>query len=164
MIFDETAAREHEPAKASAVLEKDHDVEGWAASTRFDVATRRRAAVPAMAFLPLRGDLAPPILKRTRIQGPDEVVAGSALSSSGCPSRSVDLDVGGDTARRRIVGRATLPSIGIIHGARTSLGDGFVVPAAPFDEVAGTNEAGSRTAPSSSGSGRAWTRTGRGTA
>jgi hypothetical protein len=39
--------------------------------------------------------------------------------------------MGGETARRRIVGRATLPSLGVIHGARTSLGDGLVLPATP---------------------------------
>jgi hypothetical protein len=102
------------------------------------VASVDGTSVPAMSFLPLRGDLAPPVLEGRGLQGPDEVVAGSrTLDRLGLSvGDTVDLEVSGEAARRRIVGRATLPAIGIVHGARTSLGDGFVVPGAPADDVA----------------------------
>ena len=143
VVFDDGGYGNMDPEAASAALADDHDVEGWAAA-RFNVATAEGRAVPAMSFLPLRGDLAPPILEGRGLQGPDEVVAGSrTLEQLGLSvGDSVDLEIEGETARRRIVGRATLPAIGIVHGARTSLGDGFVVPASPNDDAAGPDEEG----------------------
>jgi MacB-like periplasmic core domain len=137
VLFDDGGYGNMDPEAASAALAEDDDVEAWAAA-RFEVATAEGRAVPAMSYLPLRGDLAPPILEGRGLQGPDEVVAGSrTLEQLGLSvGDTLELEVGGETARRRIVGRATLPAIGIVHGARTSLGDGFVVPAAPADDVA----------------------------
>jgi hypothetical protein len=143
VVFDDGGYGNMDPEAASAALAEDDDVEAWAAA-RFEVATAEGRAVPAMSYLPLRGDLAPPILDGHGLQGPDEVVAGSrTLDQLGLAvGDTVELEVGGETARRRIVGRATLPAIGIVHGARTSLGDGFVVPAAPSDDVAPLGEEG----------------------
>ena len=128
-------------------LRADEDVEGWAAAA-FNVAEVDGRRFPAMQFLPLQGDVAPPILEGRGLQGPDEVVAGSrTLEQLGREvGDTVELSVGGETARRRIVGRATLPSIGIVHGARTSLGDGLVLPAPPPDEGAAEQEIFGRSA------------------
>jgi hypothetical protein len=130
VLFDDGGYGNIDPDAASAQLERDRDVEGWAAA-RFDVATVGGRQVPAMDSLPLRGDAPPPVLEGRGLQGPDEVLAGSrTLGQLGLSvGDTVVVDVGGETSRRRIVGRATLPSIGIIHGARTSLGDGLVLPA-----------------------------------
>jgi hypothetical protein len=143
VLFDDGGYGNMDPDATSAVLAEDEDVEAWAAA-RFDVASVDGRSVPAMSFLPLRGDLAPPILEGRGLQAPDEVVAGSrTLDQLGLSvGDTVDLEVSGETAQRRIVGRATLPAIGIVHGARTSLGDGFVVPAAPPEAVADPGEDG----------------------
>jgi hypothetical protein len=143
VLFDDAGYGNMEPDKASAALSGDKDVEAWAAAA-FEVASVDGTSVPAMSFLPLRGDLAPPILEGRGLQGPDEVVAGSrTLERLGLSvGDTVDLVFRGKTARHRIVGRATLPSIGVIHGARTSLGDGFVLPATPTPEAAGPDDAG----------------------
>jgi putative ABC transport system permease protein len=134
VLFDDGGYGSIDTDAASALLAEDGDVEGWAAG-RFDVVSVEGRSVPAMSFLPLRGDLAPPVLEGRGLQGPDEVVAGSrTLERLGLSvGDTVELEVAGETAQRRIVGRATLPAIGIVHGARTSLGDGFVLAATPPD-------------------------------
>jgi hypothetical protein len=143
VVLDDGGYGNMDPEAASAALAEDDDVEAWAAA-RFDVASVDGTSVPAMSFLPLRGDLAPPVLEGRGLQAPDEVVAGSrTLDRLGLSvGDTVDLEVSGERARRRIVGRATLPAIGIVHGARTSLGDGFLVPAAPPQAVADPGEDG----------------------
>jgi hypothetical protein len=132
VLFDDGGYGSIDIEAVGEQLRADEDVEGWAAAG-FSVAEVDGRRFPAMQFLPLQGDLAPPILEGRGLQGPDEVVAGSrTLDQLGLDvGDTVELSVGGETARRRIVGRATLPSIGIVHGARTSLGDGLVLPASP---------------------------------
>ncbi|HZB72152.1 MAG TPA: ABC transporter permease, partial [Acidimicrobiales bacterium] len=141
VLFDDGGYGSIDLEAAGEQLRADEDVEGWAAAG-FNVAEVDGRRFPAMQFLPLQGDLAPPILEGRGLQGPDEVVAGSrTLDQLGLDvGDTVELSVGGETARRRIVGRATLPSIGIVHGARTSLGDGLVLPASPPDEAAAEQE------------------------
>ena len=143
VLFDDGGYGNMDPDATSDVLSGDRDVEAWAAA-RFDVASVDGHPVPAMSFLPLRGDLAPPVLEGRGLQGPDEVVAGSrTLDQLGLSvGDTVELEVAGESARRRIVGRATLPAIGIVHGARTSLGDGFVLPAAPPNALPDPGEEG----------------------
>ena len=159
VLFDDGGYGNMDPDATSDALSGDRDVEAWAAA-RFDVASVDGHAVPAMSFLPLRGDLAPPVLEGRGLQGPDEVMAGSrTLDELGLSvGDTVELEIAGEKATRRIVGRATLPAIGIVHGARTSLGDGFVLPAAPPDALPDPGEEGIGTAPSSWGSDQGWTR------
>jgi putative ABC transport system permease protein len=139
VLFDDGGYGNIDTDKAGQFLAADHDVEGWAAAG-FDTASVGGRAVPVMQFEPLHGDLAPPILEGRGLQGPDEVVAGSrTLEQLGLSvGDTVELETGGHTTSRRIVGRATLPAIGIIHGARTSLGDGLVLPAVPPSEDGST--------------------------
>jgi hypothetical protein len=107
--------------------------------------------------LPLLGmevgsEIAPPLLTGRMIASVDEVVLGSATAVALRKGVGDEVRIGvGSPTPLSVVGIATLPTIGISHGAHTSLGVGaLVVPdlVPGFDRVAfGEGPPGSKPSP-----------------
>ena len=74
-------------------------------------------------------DVAPPLLTGRMIEAKSEIVLGSATAQALGKhlGDTVQIGVGATQATLRVVGTATFPSIGILHGAHTSLGIGALV-------------------------------------
>jgi len=83
---------------------------------------------PLLGVTP-RASLHPPILDGRAVESKDETVLGSRTLAALHKSIGDSITLGtGTTARRlRVVGTATFPTIGIIHGQYTSLGVGAMV-------------------------------------
>ena len=105
--------------------------------------------VPLLGVTP-GASVHPPILEGRSIESTHELVLGSeTLRKLGKHvGDTVTIGDGATKQRLRIVGTATLPTIGIVHGAYTSLGVGAMVDttlvpgyarAATTDEVVGPN-------------------------
>lgn len=71
----------------------------------------------------------PPLVKGRMIASADEVLLGSATASDlgKHVGDTVQLGTGAEATTLRVVGIATFPTIGIVHGAHTSLGVGALV-------------------------------------
>ncbi len=84
-----------------------------------------------LALLGMEVDSAviPPLLRGRMIESPDEIVLGPATADEldKHVGDEVTIGVGADTSTLRVVGEATLPAVGIGHGAHTSLGVGALV-------------------------------------
>jgi hypothetical protein len=103
----------------------------------------------ALLGMELGSSVYPPLLEGRMIEAADEVVLGSATAADlgKHVGDTVQVGVGDRIASLRVVGFATFPTIGILHGAHTSLGVGaLVVPdlVPGFDrQLAGEGQPGS---------------------
>ena len=112
---------------AHKVLDRDPGVDAWAGAF-FGTDELDGTNVPLLGVTP-GASVHPPILEGRSVESAHEIVLGSETL------RKLGKDVGdtvtiGDGAAKqtlRIVGTATLPTIGIVHGAYTSLGVGAMV-------------------------------------
>ena len=77
----------------------------------------------------VRSDVAPPLIAGRMIEATNEIVLGSATADAlgKHVGDSVQIGIGNNRTMLRVVGTATFPSIGIVHGAHTSLGIGALV-------------------------------------
>jgi hypothetical protein len=137
-------------AQLNRLIEQDHSVASWSgayfASAKIDDQT-----------VPVLGERAgapvePPILSGQALMGNDEVVLGpQTLSQLGKKvGDTVDVDAGrGGSTRLRIVGTATMPSIGSSGELHLEMGSGALIPSGvmapadrnPFDDPATGPEA-----------------------
>ena len=112
------------PAATTEILGSDPDVTAWGGAfygaDEFD-----DAKLPLLGIDP-GSRVVPPIREGRMIERPGEIVLGTA--SMARLHKNVGDTVMSSTGPRRIVGSATLPSIGQVHGDHTSLGVGGIVP------------------------------------
>lgn len=83
----------------------------------------------ALLGMDLGSVVTPPLLDGRMIRAADEIVLGSATADDlgKHVGDDVTIGVGTETSVLRVVGEATLPAVGILHGAHTSLGVGALV-------------------------------------
>ena len=116
-------------AKAAAVLDHDRDVAAWT-GIWFGTAQVDGQTVPvigAAAGVPV----GPPVLSGTGLRGPGQVVLGAATLAQ-LHKRVGDMVTVSDGAahpfRLRVVGTATLPSLGVAGTLHTEMGTGALLP------------------------------------
>jgi hypothetical protein len=115
---------------ARKVLGRDPNVDAWTGAF-FGAAAVDGSNVPLLGVTP-GASVHPPILEGRSIESAHEAVMGSStLAQLGKDiGDSVTIGTGDEQQTLRIVGTATLPTIGIVHGAYTSLGVGAMVDSA----------------------------------
>lgn len=127
---------------AHKVLDRDPGVDAWAGAF-FGTGPLDGTNVPLLGVAP-GVSVHPPILEGRSVETAHEVVLGSeTLRQLG--KRVGDTVTIGDGATKqtlRIVGTATLPTIGIVHGAYTSLGVGAMVDSTLVPGYARSTETG----------------------
>ncbi len=112
---------------AHKVLDDDPNVDAWAGAF-FGADALDGTNVPLLGVTP-GASVHPPILEGRSIESAHEVVLGSQTLHQLGKHVGDTVTIGEGSARKslRIVGTATLPTIGIVHGAYTSLGVGAMV-------------------------------------
>ncbi|MEX1009569.1 MAG: ABC transporter permease [Acidimicrobiia bacterium] len=112
---------------AHKLLDRDPNVDAWAGAF-FGTDTLDGTNVPLLGMTP-GTSVHPPILTGRTIESARDVVLGSETLRQLHKHIGDTLIIGdGTTAKKlRIVGTATLPTIGTVHGAYTSLGVGAMV-------------------------------------
>ncbi|GAC1306118.1 MAG: hypothetical protein NVSMB16_01880 [Acidimicrobiales bacterium] len=112
---------------AHAVLDNKPDVESWSGAF-FGSDLINGQNVPLLGMVP--GSLVlPPLVRGRAAANPGEVVLGAATASRLGKTIGDVVAIGASAPLHdlRVVGIATLPTIGIVHGAHTSLGVGALV-------------------------------------
>ena len=112
---------------AHRMFDNDDLIEGWAgAYFGADSVDGHNLALLGMA---VGSAVTPPLLEGRMIAASDEIVLGSATADDldKHVGDDVTIGVGTDTSTLHVVGEATLPAVGILHGAHTSLGVGALV-------------------------------------
>ena len=125
--------------RAEAVLDNSPGVAAWSgvnfATLRIDSLT-----VPVLGMTP-NARVAPPILSGHGLEAPDQVVLGPVTLAQLHKhiGDSVDVRSGpGKPTRLRIVGTATMPSMGIDRSEHAEMGSGAVLSRSLIPEAAGT--------------------------
>jgi len=113
--------------QARQVFGKDSNIEGYAGAY-FGTDTLDGTNVALLGVTP-GAAVHPPILEGRSLDSAGEVVLGSRTLAQLHKhiGDSAIIGIGSTTHKLRIVGTATLPTIGIIHGSYTSLGVGAMV-------------------------------------
>lgn len=111
---------------AHAVLDNDPGVESWSAAYfGSDLVNGRN--VPLLGMAP-GSSVLPPIVRGRGANNAEEVVLGATTAAQLRKDIGDEVSIGTFAPRHlRVVGIATLPTIGIVHGAHTSLGSGALV-------------------------------------
>lgn len=115
------------PDQAHTILDRDQAVESWSGAY-FGSDQINARNVPLMGMAP-SSTVSPPLLEGHQITNANEVVLGptTAAQLHKHVGDVVSLGSSNQLESMRIVGIAIFPSIGIIHGAHTSLGVGALV-------------------------------------
>jgi len=123
-----------DPDKAHQVLDSDPDVAAWA-GVYFGSLEIDGRNVPALGVEP-GAAVAPPARSGRAVRGPDEIVLGATTLADlhKRVGELVSVGRGDQPAKMRVVGTAVLPTVGIGHGAYTSLGLGAALP---FEKLPG---------------------------
>ena len=143
-IYDSSGYGNLNPDGTHQVFDGKPEIAGWSGAY-FGADSIDGVNVPLMGMEP-DSTVTPPLLEGRMIASPGEVVLGSATASrfGKRVGDIVQIGVAPDQTSLRIVGIATFPTIGIVHGAHTSLGVGaLVVP----DLVPGFDRAASGDGP-----------------
>ncbi len=113
--------------KAHALLDHDPHVATWSGAY-FGSDSIDGRDVPLLGMDP-GSVVSPPILHGRALEDPSEAVLGAATAAQlhRRIGDTVTLAEDGGPHQLRIVGIATLPTVGIVHGAHTSLGVGAIV-------------------------------------
>jgi hypothetical protein len=114
--------------RARSVLGRDPDISVWSGGYFIPVQINGQA-VPVLAATDTR--LSPPILAGHALAGPDQIVLGPETMAEvgGHLGGTVRVFNSATTRTMRVVGTATMPAIGVVHGNHLSLGSGAVLPA-----------------------------------
>lgn len=112
-----------DPVATEAVLSSNDDVEAWSGAF-FGAEDVNGANIPLLGMEPT-SSVTPPIRSGRMVERSGEIVLGTATL------QQLGVDVG-ETVRTtsgpaRVVGSATFPTIGVVHGDHTSLGVGGIV-------------------------------------
>ena len=126
-IFDSAGYGNLNSEGTHQLLDGQPEIAGWSGAY-FGADSIDGANVPLMG-MELGSTVTPPLLHGQMIAAHDEVVLGPATASAlgKKVGDTVAIGVGTNTTILRVVGIATFPTIGILHGARTSLGVGALV-------------------------------------
>lgn len=116
------------------VLDHNPDVEAW--SGYFFGSIELDGHNVAVLGQTPGSSVSPPVTSGRGLQAADEVVLGEATLRSlhRHVGDLVGLGTGGAPQKLRVVGTATMPTIGIVHGTHPSLGSGAIIA---FDKVPG---------------------------
>jgi len=112
--------------KVHSVLDTDAHVESWSGAY-FGTDTIDGSDTPLLGMAP-GSNVLPPLTSGRAVQRASEIVLGAATAKR--LHKTVDDTVtlsGGGSHTVHVVGIATLPTIGIVHSAHTSLGVGALV-------------------------------------
>lgn len=149
-IYDSSGYGNLNPEGTRQVFDGRPEIAGWSGAY-FGADSIDGINVPLMG-MELDSTVVPPLLHGRMIEANDEVVLGSATASQFGKHVGDSVRIGSAPNQEslRIVGIATFPTIGIVHGAHTSLGVGaLVVP----DLVPGFDRAASGDGPPGSDAG-----------
>jgi FtsX-like permease family len=126
-IFDSSGYGNLNPEGTHQVLDGQPEIAGWSGAY-FGADSIAGTNVPLMG-MELGSTVVPPLLHGRMIAADDEVVLGPATASAlgKTVGDTVAIGVGTNLKSLRVVGIATFPTIGIAHGAHTSLGVGALV-------------------------------------
>ena len=126
-IYDSSGYGNLNPAGTQQVFDGKPEIAGWSGAY-FGADSIDGVNVPLMGMEP-GSTVVPPLLHGRMIAARDEVVLGSATASrfGKHVGDVVRIGVGPNETSLRVVGIATFPTIGIVHGAHTSLGVGALV-------------------------------------
>lgn len=126
-IFDQSGYGNLDVAAAHHLLDRRPEIAGWSGAY-FGADSLDGRNVPLLGMA-VDSEVAPPLLSGRMIRTGDEIVLGSATADDlgKRVGDDVRIGVGHDLASLRVVGTATFPTIGISHGAHTSLGVGAIV-------------------------------------
>lgn len=129
--------------RAAALLDHDPEVAAWT-GVYFDTLDIDGQTVPVIGASP-HAAVAPPILSGHGLDAPSQVVLGAVTMARLHKHRGDYVDVRATAARPtrlRIVGTATLPSVGIDATLHTEMGTGAVLPSTviPGSPGAGPND------------------------
>ncbi|MCU1401585.1 MAG: hypothetical protein JWN62_4694 [Acidimicrobiales bacterium] len=126
-IFDQSGYGNINLAAAHAAFDKRPEIVGWSGGYFGTDSLDGRNV--ALLGLEVGSDVTPPILTGRMIRADDEIVLGTKTASmlGKDIGDNVDIGVVGTATSLTIVGTATLPTLGISHGAHTSLGVGAIV-------------------------------------
>ncbi|MCU1360016.1 MAG: hypothetical protein JWN99_1305 [Ilumatobacteraceae bacterium] len=111
--------------QATAILAADGAVASWS-GTYFGADRLDGAEVQLLGMEP-EAAVTPPFLRGRMIEAADEVVLGPATASSLGKDLGDTVVIGQSGDALRVVGIAVFPSIGKVHVAHPSLGDGAIV-------------------------------------
>ena len=126
-LFDGAGYGEGHVDVAAKVFGNDENIDAYAGAY-FGTDEIDGTSTPLLGMTP-GASVHPPILDGRSIETADEAVLGSRTLADLHKSigDTVELGSGAQARTVRIVGTATLPTIGIIHGQYTSLGVGAIV-------------------------------------
>jgi hypothetical protein len=126
-VFDQSGYGNIDTTAAHAAFDHQPEIVGWSGAY-FGTDSIDGRNVALLGIDP-GSDVTPPILSGRAILADDEIVLGTKTASvlGKRPGDDVLVGVGSEAVILRVVGTATLPTIGISHGAHTSLGVGALV-------------------------------------
>ncbi|HEX2784351.1 MAG TPA: FtsX-like permease family protein [Ilumatobacteraceae bacterium] len=126
-IYDQSGYGNLNLAKAHESLDGKPEISGWSGAF-FGADSIDGRNLPLLG-MEVGSAVRPPLLSGRMIESDDEIVLGTATAHElgKHVGDDVQIGVGTDLTTLRVVGTATLPTIGISHGAHTSLGVGALV-------------------------------------
>lgn len=126
-IFDQAGYGDLDLAGAHDLLDGKPEITGWSGGF-FGADSVDGRNLPLLGMEP-DSEVVPPVLTGRMIASDNEVVLGSAIADAldKHVGDDVRIGVGTDLTTLHVVGTATFPTIGISHGAHTSLGVGALV-------------------------------------
>lgn len=109
------------------VLDGDRQVASWSGAY-FGTDSIDGADTPLLGMA-AGSDVLPPITRGRDVTGPSEIVLGAATARRLHKGLGDSVTMAGDASSHtvKVVGIATLPTIGVVHAAHTSLGVGAIV-------------------------------------
>ncbi len=122
-LIDSAGYGNTKPEATKALLRSDPDIEAWSGAF-FGGDAIDGHNLPLLGMVP-GSTVVPPVREGRMILASDEIVLGSATLES--LHKHIGDTVTTSSGPLRIVGSATLPTIGQVHGDHTSLGVGGIV-------------------------------------
>lgn len=122
-VVDSAGYGNTNPIETQRVLSADPDVSAWGGAF-YGADEIDGVSVPLLGMDP-GSEVTPPIHSGRMIAGPGEIVLGTATAHQ--LKVSIGDTVNSSSGPLRVVGSATLPTIGVVHGDHTSLGIGGIV-------------------------------------
>ena len=126
-IYDQSGYGNLNVATTHEMLDGKPEIAGWSGAF-FGADSIDGLNLPLLG-MDIGSTVVPPLLTGRMIASDDEVVLGTATADQlhKHVGDDVQIGVGAHTTTLRVVGTATMPTIGVSHGAHTSLGVGALV-------------------------------------